>query len=316
MISCFCNANAQIDTVFYKEYKRNIIEVEKLKNELQLEKDNASKSILEHTKQIQEFQIINNTLQNQNKDLLIELSEEKKKLQELNKSKIKNERDQLIIKIDSLNDIISKLNLVCKDYEGKLIEERLISKLEIEKAKEKGKNESLKNISKAYIEKSFDELIISTNKEIIKRDLVLLSNNNQTNTILNDLNDYYTALDVISRKYDTEKIKSALLLLTKINSKSQTLKVLADNLDKYADYNNYLKETLLKIINIDSVKDAGINPDRQKSKFNEIMENISDFIYNYDDYTQYPYLAEIVNEIISRKKDNADKPITDLLLKL
>jgi hypothetical protein len=316
ILVCGISLNAQSDSALIADYKRNIIQIEKLKSELETEKQNSLILKDDHSKQIKESQLTINNLKDQIESLKGDLVSEKKKIADLNKNKIKIERDILQSKIDSLNSRIIELNLEISEGENKLISQKSSSKLEVEKAMEEGKNEVLNSISKFYSSKSFDELINLSNKEIILRDSKILIMEIKIVSIIDDLKAYYLALEVLSSKFDAEKIKSSQESLAKIARDSKPIKQLLDDLAKYSDYNAYLKETIVKLIDFDSKKEAGTEASIQKLKFNDIMIYLSDFIYNYDDYTKYPYLSSVVNEIISRKKDNADKSITDLLQKL
>jgi hypothetical protein len=309
------NVNAQVDSLCEIKYDKKVIEVFNLNNELQKEKQNISKLNEEHIKQIVEFQSRNNDLKEENKNLQNQLQEEKKNVSDLNKNKIKIEKDNLQKKVDSLNILISNLNSTILDKENKLNTERSKSKDDVVKAKKDGKSEALTSISIEY-KKSFDELIISSSKEIVARDLKLLINNNEDVSILNDLQSYFTAKEIISNKYDSNKINISQSSLEKIKRESKAVVSLTKAIETYQDYSTNLKETINEIIEFDNGKEAGTDANIQKLKFNEIIVLLSDFIYNYDDYSKYPYLSGIVNEIISRKKDNADKSITDLFQKL
>jgi hypothetical protein len=314
-VSCI-SLYAQSDSALIADYKRNIIQLEKLKSELDAEKQTLLTLKDDHSKQVKDLQATQNNLKEQMESLRGDLSSEKKKVADLNKNKVKIERDILLLKVDSLKRRIDKLTLDVSEAENRLISEKSSSKLEAEKAKQDGKNEVLNSISKLYLFKSFDELVISLNKQITLRDSKILINDTNVTSIINDLITYYVALNMIASKFDAEKIKSSQTSLSKINRDSKAIKQLNDDLAQYIDYNDYLKETIIKLIEFDSNKEAGTEASIQKLKFNDIMIYLSDFIYNYDDYTKYPYLSNVVDEIISRKKDNADKSITDLLQKL
>ena len=233
------NANAQVDSLCRINYDKKVIEIYNLNNELQKEKENISKLNDEHIKKILEFQTRNNTLQDQFKKLQDELIAEKKNVSDLNKNKIKNEKDNLQKNVDSLNILISNLNTIILDKENKIVTERTNSKVDAEKARENGKSESLKSISNEY-KKSFDELIISLNKEIITRDLKLLSHTSEDVSILNDLHSYFVAKEIISNKYDSNKRNFSQSSLEKIKRESKAVGSLIKDIENYQDYSSYI----------------------------------------------------------------------------
>jgi hypothetical protein len=77
-------------------------------------------------------------------------------------------------------------------------------------------------------------------------------------------------------------------------------------------------EAIEKIISIDKREVvASMEDEIQKQKFNKILSEISLYIFNYDfNFVDYPYLSDIVLEIMKRKQPNPDADITYLLAKL
>ena len=164
--------------------------------------------------------------------------------------------------------------------------------------------------------KSFDDLIKSSSKESVQRDMQLIGNNTEVEQILNDLQTYFNAEELLSKKFDAEQIKNVQTQLSKIKRQSKLLDTLKENVDYYKDFNAALKGTIEKIVNLDKEKSAGGDPEIQKLKRSGVSSILFDYMYNYYDYGNYSYLSNIVLEIIKRKRPNADADITDLLNKL
>ena len=61
----------------------------------------------------------------------------------------------------------------------------------------------------------------------------------------------------------------------------------------------------------------GMDDEIIKSKLNKILSELSTFIFGYNfNFVDYPYLTDIVLEIIKRKQPNPDADINDLLEKI
>jgi hypothetical protein len=144
----------------------------------------------------------------------------------------------------------------------------------------------------------------------------LLNNNPEIKQILNDLQIYFHSQKLLSEKFDAAKIKNAQMQLSQLKNKSYALDALKDKIDFYKDFNIELKETINLIIKLDAEKSAQDDSEIKKMKFNDIVLILSGYMYNYYDYTQYPYLSDVMIEIIKRKKLNPDADITDLLKKI
>lgn len=308
----FCgvfSAFSQTDSLFLKNYEEKILENSKLKNDLHTVKKNLSDLSDAYKKDTL-------ALQKQIKDLRDEVSSEKQKVSDLNKNKIKEERDNLQRKVDSLNTVVSIQNQTIADREKQITKEKADAKTIANNAKNDGKAEALVSIVNSYKSRLFDDLIESSTKESVARDMNLVSNYPEVNSVLNDLQIYFNALELLSEKYDAVQTKNAQIQLSHIKRESKLLFTLKNDVDFYQDFTSAFKETIVKIITLDNHKwvdgDAGI----QKSKFNDIVTILADYMYNYYDYNNYPYLSDLVLEIIKRKKLNADADISDLLKKL
>ena len=309
LICSVISTYSQTDSLFLKNYEQKILENNKLRSELQEEKQNFSALNEAYKKDTL-------ALQKEIRDLSGEVAMEKEKVSELNKNKIKEERDNLLKKVDSLNAVISKQNQLIVDKDKQIINEKANAKTSVDSAKNNGKAEAFSSIINFYKNHSFDDLIQSSTLESIGRDLQLVGNNPEVNLILNDLQIYFSALELISQKYDAVNIKSAQTQLNLIKQQSKLLDVLKVNVEYYEDFNTDLKKTIEKIVDLDKIKTAAGSPEIQKLKFNEVLSILTDYMYNYYDYAKYPYLSEIMLEIIKRKQPNADSSIIDLLQRL
>jgi peptidoglycan hydrolase CwlO-like protein len=308
----FCGvipAYSQTDSLFLNNYDQKIRDNNKLINDLQTEKQNFSDLYEAYKKDTL-------ALQKQIKDLRNEVSSEKQKVSDLNNNKVKEERDNLQTKVDSLITVISKLNQTIADNDKQIEKAKANSITSADKAKNDGKAEALASIVNSYKNRPFDDLIKSSTKGSVDRDMQLVGNNPEVKPVLNDLQIYFNAQELLSEKFDAVKIKNAQTQLNQINRQSKLLDALKEDVDFYQNFKTALKETISKLVNLDKRKSADGDPDIQKLKFNDIVTILTDYIYNYYDYTKYPYLSDIVLEIIKRKQPNADADITDLLIKL
>ncbi len=300
---------SQSDSLLKKYYEEKILENNKLKNDWQTEKQNFS--ILSDA-----YKKDTLALQKQIKDLRNEVYIEKQKVSDLDKKKINEERDNLQKKVDSLNIVISKINQTIKDKDKQIVNEKANAKTTADNAKNDGKAEALATIVNSYKKQPFDELIKSSTKESVARDMQLVVNNSEVTSVLYDLHNYFNALELLSEKYNVDPIKNAQAQLSQIKPKSKLLDVLKVDVESYQDFNTELKKTINKLIELDKHKSAGGDSEIQKLKFNDIVTILTDYMYNYYDYVKYPYLSAIMYEIVKRKKPNADADITDLLMRL
>lgn len=297
------------DSLFLKNYEQKILENSKLKNDLQTAKQNLSDLSDAYKKDTL-------ALQKQIKDLRNEVSSEKQKVSDLNENKIKKERDNLQTQVESLDKVISKQNQTIADKEKQIINEKVNAKTTADNAKNDGKVEALASIVNSYRNLPFDDLIKSSTKESVARDMQLVGNNQEVKPVLNDLQIYFNAQELLSEKFVAVLIKNAQTQLNQIKRQSKLLDALKDDIEFYQDFNTALKETISILINLDKNKSAVDDSEIQKMKFNEIVTILTDYMYNYYEYGNYLYLSDIVLEIIKRKHLNADADVSDLLGKL
>jgi len=180
--------------------------------------------------------------------------------------------------------------------------------------KEKGKQEALNPIIQAY-NKPFDELIISSTKQTVERDMSIVGDKTEVQPKLLSLQIYFNSELVLSEKYSEQKVENAITKLKSIEQTELVLK-LTDKLSKYKLCNDGLKTTIDKILEID--KKFVANDDyTQKTKLNDVLNELAWYFRNYRfNFTDYPYLTEIVLEIIKLKQKDANTDIANLKDKL
>jgi len=125
------------------------------------------------------------------------------------------------------------------------------------------------------------------------------------------------AQQLLTQKFDAEKTRNAINELSEIGQQSQYLEKLRKNLENYGLFNDGLKKVIEEIVKIDENRIAGGIPSITAQKRSEILTVISKFMFDYDfRFSDYPYLSEVINEIMIRKYGNVDENISDLLNRL
>lgn len=311
----FVPAYSQFDSTFLKLYNQQVLEINNFKNELEKAKLNSSRLSESYKKDTLE-------LLKEIKGLQKEISSERQKILDLNQNKLKQENSNLQTKvetlnrkIDSLNVIIFSQNQIISNKDSLIKNEKIISKVTAEKAKIDGKTESLSNIINSFKIGSFDELIRSSTKESLTRDMSLINENSEIQPILNDLKTYYISQKLLLEKFDSVKAKNAQTSLSKIVRQSQLLENCKENIESYQDYRNALKASMSDILKEDKKISLG-DSFTQDEKFRKISSILAIYMFNYYNYKAYPYLFDIIFEIIKRKKVNPDASINDLFEKL
>ena len=294
ILCCFCSAYSQD---FREEYNRQVIKI-----------DSLEKVIKEKEKQFDEYD-------SKNKKNLAVLSDSIKKLKSF--EKFRKEKKTYDDQLKQKDESIALLNRQISEKDGQISEERKKSEQKAREEKENGKNEILANIENSY-KGQLDDLLKSSTKQSVQRDMKLVGNNPEVKAVLSDLEKYFNAQELLSKKFDAAQIKTAEAQLNQIDRKSALLDELMEILENYQTFNNGLKETVEKLIENDrQFSVAGMGSDIQKQKLTKILSEISSYIFDYDfNFTDYPYLSDVVLEIIKRKQPEPDADIGDLLRKL
>lgn len=261
---------------------------------------------------------IANTLQSQKilKSLQDTISVLRIDLSKLDKFRV--EKKNIDIQIKTKSDSISDLKNTISDKEKQIVSERNSCELKVKEEYKNGQKSSLNSITNTYKTKSFDDLIQSSTLESVKRDRTLFENNIDVNMLFTDLIVCFEAKELFKYKFDVAKVKDYQIRLGQIKQKSEVLEKLKTSIENYESFNSGLKESIAKLITLDNKESvAEMSDDVQKLKFNKILTEISLFIFNYDfNFNEFPYLSDVLLEILKRKQPNADAEISDLLLKL
>jgi hypothetical protein len=165
----------------------------------------------------------------------------------------------------------------------------------------------------------FDELAQGYSLSLLQRDLEAAKNFPDIKSILQEINSVLLAKQVLERKYDAVLVKENLDKLSKIKRESSLLRKLRSNLENYKVVQRRLEECITKLQILDANESAPPDqPQEVKSKkFAKVMAEISAVVFNVDlNAADYPYISDIVFELIKRKKPNLDADISDLMQKI
>jgi len=289
--------------------KINNLSKDKIKNEidsLRKANDSLQKQVIKPKQDsISNLQGQIKKIEKDNGDLNIKIKNLDSKINDLNKDKLKIEKDSL------------------QKYNKNLIEEKIKFEKKIyeqEKDIASMKNESLKQqnaynqIAQTY-NKPFNELIKSLTKQTVERDLLFIGNNETVKKKIQDLQKYFVSRQVLEERYNDEKIKTAQNQLKSVEQ-SELVKDLIDKLVDYKLRNEGLKTTINNILEIDK-KFVSNDEYTQKTKLQDILFEFSWYFRNYRfNFDDYPYLSSIVLEIMKVKQKDANTPIKYLLDRL
>lgn len=258
------------------------------------------------------------TLQKEKIYLQQKISKIEKENTELNTNKIKNERDSLQILLGKLNTNLSELKQISLQKEKEIFDTKQKCLENALAEKEKGRQEVFSSIAIKYSGKTFDELIMSTTKQSVMTDILLVESNPQIKSTIQDLLKYFNAEQLFLEKFNANQITYYKNQLNQINQESKLLTYKKDLLENYESFNDGLKTTIEKIIALDEREIVyGMGDVIERQKFIKIFAELTSYIFDYDfNFTDYPYLSDIVLEIIKRKQPNCDADISDLLNKL
>ena len=180
----------------------------------------------------------------------------------------------------------------------------------------KGKNEVKSKFINNYKDKKFDELIVSSSKNSVQRD-ILITEDNDIKQTLNDLIIFFEAKEILEKRYNDEQLKNTQLQLNKLKQQSEIVLKLNDNIESYITLHSGLADCLVKIDEIDKKETVGSDKDLKKMKYKKILSEISTYIFEYDfNFVDYPYLSDIISQLIKLKITNPYDDIKDLIKKL
>lgn len=295
----FCSIYAQQDLI--KVISKQAVVIDSLQKVIKGESENFSKQLKEYQKNLKNK---SDTL----KILKLDLSK-------LEKFKAEKNKSESLFK--QKNDSIKLLSKQAGDVSKQLFDEKQKCRQNLREENIKGKNEVKSEIISNYKNKKFDDLILSSSKISIQRDLLLIDNNTDIKNVLNDLNIYFEAKAIFEKRYNTEQLKGIQSQLNLIKQQSSLLDKLKENIDNYQTFNNGLIDCLLKIDEIDKKETVGSDKVLINLKYNKILSEISTYIFDYDfNFIDNPYLSDVLLQLIKLKKPNPDADISNLIKKL
>lgn len=281
-----------------KEIKKQTITIDSLSKIIKMEREN--------------YRVQNETLKSKT-DSIIGLKSTLSKL-----DKFKNDKNKIEGQLKQKNDSISILKKQKSEIVQKISDEKIKSDQYLTNEKEKYKAELLNKIAVTYKDKKFDDLIASSTKMSVERDIQLLGENNELNQVLNELKIYFEAKTLLEIQFNTEHIKTTLIELNKIKQQSVSLEKLKYQLENYQLVNNKLIECLNSIKEIDKKETVmGMDKEIKQLKFDKILNEISKFVFDSDfKQADYPYLSDILFQVIKLKIPNPDTDITNFSKKI
>jgi acyl carrier protein phosphodiesterase len=300
MLFNVCTCFAQQDTV--SRYERQLAIIDSLKNVIATSK------------------IISVQLEDKHKQNYKNLQDSVQSLT-VNLSKLKKFRAQekaITLQLTQKSDSINLLKATVYEKHKQSLQEMQKNRKIVVEEKERGKKEIIDIVLNNYKTNSFDALLKSYSKQSVNRDMQLSGNTEELKILLQDLNKYLDARELLKEKFDDIQIKNIQKNLNKIERASVLLDELKELVDKYQTVNEGFKETVRKIMALDKLeKVMGMPEEVQINKRSKILSEISLYIFNYDfKFDDYPYLGEIMLAIIKQKQPNPDEDIMNLSLKL
>ena len=206
---------------------------------------------------------------------------------DLNKNKVKVERDSLQKNSDLLFSKIAELDKTISERDVQIKQEKKLCAQTSIQEKVKGKQEVLNQLIITY-NKPFDELIKSSTKKSVERDLLIIKDSIEVQKKLQNLKKYFDAEQVLSEKYNEQKLKTAQTQISSLEQ-SENVKKLTGRLSDYLLCKDGLKKTIDNILVIDKETIALDDDNIQEKKLQEILSELAWYIFNYDfNFAEYP----------------------------
>jgi hypothetical protein len=290
--------------------------IDSLQKELKFIKEKSDKELQASKDSIFRLDSVNKVniagLNKKNGILETEKADLNKQIKKLDKNNIKGLEASLSLKTDTLKllrDIIKSKDSLIAGIKNES------AKKEQEKFKE-GQQLVYDKIGKTYQNSTFDSLIKYSTKQSIERDSQLVINNAEAEKKWQALQIYFSAQQLLKEKYDEQKLKNAQTQLNSVNQNSEALNELKKRLTYYKPCTDALKITIDKIIDYDK-KFIANDDESQKAKQQKILLDLSSYFHNYRfNYTDFPYLADIILDIMKLKQKDANTNIGSLSSKL
>jgi hypothetical protein len=313
LFGAFANSNAQdcLDKI-----AKQAVELDSLKRNVKLNylKMDSLQASIELLKLKQKEDVLRN--RDSDKKFLDSINELKSDLSKFQKFKIEKIRYETIIKLMSDSILLFKKELVTRNEEIISATEKVKKVTIVEK--ENGRREVRDQIAKFYLNKSFDDLISSTNLFMIERDKRLVGDNLNVKQILLDLELFFNVRKLLSIKFEINGLTNSISKINAIKRESRLVEKLKDDLDNYKTLNDGLLNTLQRIILIDKMEYVkGMDESIVKLKLEKVISVLTNYIFVYDfNFVDYPYLNDIILDVMKRKQSDPDADILDLLGKI
>lgn len=307
-----------------KELKKLTLENDSLKSQIiKPLKIELKESIEKNKSEISNLKVKLNALEKDTVNFKKKILDLNKEIADLNKNKLTLENIKLQDQIKLLTEKNNSLNLI-NEKNSKLITDKDTQIKEVAiREKESGKKEIITSIINTYQNRKFDDLVTCSTKSSIQKDKLLIENNSEVSEVLLDLETYFVAKEIINKKIDLNQLNLLKTKLNQIKRESVLIKDLNEKLDNYNTISIKLKEAINNIIIYDDKSSKkfmigeGIDKTTKQDKLNKIFSILLPFVFDFDlKYNDYPYLFDIVLDVIKRKQSNADEDISDLLKKI
>jgi DNA repair exonuclease SbcCD ATPase subunit len=234
-----------------------------------------------------------------------------KKIDELEKSPLKTENSKLKVEISNLeNASLKKDSTYSKE---KLTYENSINVLSEELKTQKQGMQIIRNQLMDFYNKPFEELVGITSLNTIQRDLKILENE-PIQKKLKSIQIYHESKLALSEKYNEIRVKEILDQLNSLE-KNEANKKLIEHLVSYKYRNQFLQEALAEIIKVDLEEGERENNKLIRPiKFEKVISPLTAYFDAYKtNFFEYPYLNDIIVEIIQKKENNVDADLNYLL---
>ena len=233
---------------------------------------------------------------------------------ELNKNKVKEERDSLVEEVSSLKKKVDEQEKIMKRKADIRKGEKAQSLIDLNEARKTGKQEVLNRIINTY-QKPLDSLIKSSSLKTVEDDMNTVRGEISGTDVLFELQKYFKSEQILNEKFNEQSVVIELDNIGELE-KTELVKRLSKNITSYKYLNEDLKKTIQRII-LEDKSFIAYNSESESQKKGKIFSELASFIYNYDfNFTDYPYLSGIVLEIINQKQKDPNTDINYLLNKL
>lgn len=311
IILFLCISSNAYSQEWVQELKKLTLENAALQEELKLAKERSGKELQGLRDSIARLITVNKAsisdMNSKINKLAGDTADLHRKISKLDKSNIASLKTSLKEKTDS----IIKLNKTVKERDEQVAQSL---KKEQEKYNE-GQQHVYNQIGQLYTNNSFEYLVNYSTKQSVEQNLQLIGNNAEARKKLQELQVYFTAQQVLGEQYNEQKVKN---VQGQINGMGQSdlVKNLNKKLEKYGLCNDALKKTIGRIIELDK-KFIATDEYTRKTKLQDILAELSTYFRHYEfNFTDYPYLSDIVLEILKRKQKDANAEIAGLLSRL